>query len=172
MRVQLSDSLSLPMYLSTSTVLFFLLIKTLLVSLFSYLWESFFYKAKEPGPCLTARMWCSSCFDPTSICFKRLSIASMLDQSHVPFHNHPFPLLQCVLWCVLSRVQHSATPWTAACQAPLSMGFSQQEYWSGLPLSLPSELPYPGINPASPALTDRFLTTVPLGKTPIVSSFE
>ena len=45
-----------------------------------------------------------------------------------------------------------ATPWTVACQAPLSMGFSRQEYWSGLPLPSPGELPDPGIKPKSPAL--------------------
>ena len=38
---------------------------------------------------------------------------------------------------LLSRVRHFATPWTAAYQAPLSMGFSRQEYWSGLPLPSP-----------------------------------
>ena len=44
------------------------------------------------------------------------------------------------------------TPWTVACQAPLSMGFSRQEYWSGLPFPSPGDLPDPGIEPASPAL--------------------
>ena len=44
------------------------------------------------------------------------------------------------------------TPWTVAHQAPLSMGFPRQEYWSGLPSSSPWDLPNPGIEPASPAL--------------------
>ena len=44
-----------------------------------------------------------------------------------------------------------ATPWTTACQAPPSMGFSRQEYWSGLPLPSPGDLPDPGIEPRSPA---------------------
>ena len=44
------------------------------------------------------------------------------------------------------------TPWTVAGQAPLSMGFSRQEYWSGLPLPFPGDLPNPGIKPRSPAL--------------------
>ena len=44
-----------------------------------------------------------------------------------------------------------ATPWTVASQAPLSMGFSRQEYWSGLPFPLPGDLPDPGIEPVSPA---------------------
>ena len=44
-----------------------------------------------------------------------------------------------------------ATPWTVACQAPLSVGFSKQESWSGLPFSSPGDLPDPGIKPGSPA---------------------
>ena len=56
------------------------------------------------------------------------------------------------------------TPWTAARQAPLSMDFSRQEYWSGLPFLPPGHLPYPGIEPASPALAGRFFTTQPPGK--------
>ena len=52
---------------------------------------------------------------------------------------------------LLSRVQLFATPWTVAYQAPLSMGFSRQEYWSGLPFPSP-DLPNPGIEPGSPAL--------------------
>jgi len=53
---------------------------------------------------------------------------------------------------VLSHVQIFATPWTVAYQAPLSMGFSRQEYWSGLPFPSPGDLPDPGIEPRSPAL--------------------
>ena len=45
-----------------------------------------------------------------------------------------------------------ATPWTVARQAPLSMGFSRQEHWSGLPCPSPGELPDPGVEPTSPAL--------------------
>ena len=44
------------------------------------------------------------------------------------------------------------TPWTVAPQAPLSLGFSKQEYWSGLPFPSPGDLPDPGIEPESPAL--------------------
>ena len=47
----------------------------------------------------------------------------------------------------LSHVRLFATPWTVARQAPLSMGFSRQEYWSGLPCPPPGDLPYPGIEP-------------------------
>ena len=49
----------------------------------------------------------------------------------------------------LSHVQLFATPWTVVCQAPLSMGFSRQEYWSGLPYPPPGDLPNPGIEPTS-----------------------
>ena len=52
----------------------------------------------------------------------------------------------------LSRVRLFATPWTVAYQVPLSMGFSKQEYWSGLPFPSPGDLPDPGIEPASPEL--------------------
>ena len=67
-------------------------------------------------------------------------------------------------YCVaqsLSRIQLFATPWTVARQAPLSMGFPRQEYWSGLPC------PPPGIEPVSlvsPALAGRFFTTELSGK--------
>ena len=51
-----------------------------------------------------------------------------------------------------SVVSDSATPWTVACQVPLSMGFSKQEYCSGLTFPSPGNLPYPKIKPGSPAL--------------------
>ena len=63
----------------------------------------------------------------------------------------------------LSLVWLFATPWTIAHQAPLSMGFSRQEYWSGLPCPSPGDLPDPGINPSSPALAGGFFTAEPPG---------
>ena len=63
-----------------------------------------------------------------------------------------------------SHVQLFATPWTIACQAPLSMGFSRQEYWSGLPSPPPEDLPNPGIKPVSPAMAGGFLPLAPRGK--------
>ena len=57
----------------------------------------------------------------------------------------------CVHAPVTSAVSNSVTPWSAARQAPLSMGFSRQEYWSGLPCPPPGDLPDPGIEPRSPA---------------------
>ena len=53
-----------------------------------------------------------------------------------------------------------ATSWTVACQAPLSMGFPRQEYWSGLPFPSPGDLPDPAIEPGSPALQANSLLTV------------
>ena len=74
----------------------------------------------------------------------------------------------CVWTQLLSCVWLFATPWTAACQAPLSMKFSRQEYWSGkLPLPIPGDLPNPGIKPTVlvlPAIASGFFTTVPPGK--------
>ena len=60
--------------------------------------------------------------------------------------------MQLCLCESLSRVQLFVTPWTVAHQASLSMGFSRQEYWSGLPFPSPEDLPDPGIEPWSPAL--------------------
>ena len=64
----------------------------------------------------------------------------------------------------LSRVRLFATPWTVAHHAPLSMGFSRQEYWSGLLFPSPEDLPNPGIKPGSPALQADALTSEPPGK--------
>ena len=67
-------------------------------------------------------------------------------------------MLLYVLSC-FSRVQLLVTPWTVARQAPLSMGFSRQEYWSELPFPSPGDLPNPGIEPmflTSPALAGQF----------------
>ena len=61
-----------------------------------------------------------------------------------------------------NRVQFCVAPWTAARQAPLSMGFSRQEYWSELLCCPPEDLPDPGIKPlslVSPALAGKFFTT-------------
>ena len=64
----------------------------------------------------------------------------------------------------LSRVPLSATPWTVARQAPPSMGFSGQEYWSGVPFPSPRDLPNPGIEPGSPAWRADALSSEPPGK--------
>ena len=59
----------------------------------------------------------------------------------------------------LRHVQLFAIPWTVANQVPLSMGFSRQEYWSGLSCAPPGNLPNPEIEPTSPALAGGFFTT-------------
>ena len=67
--------------------------------------------------------------------------------------------LSRVLWTRLFAIL-----WTIAHQAPPSMGFSRQEYWSGLPFPSPGDLPDPGIKPRSPALQADTLTSDPPGK--------
>ena len=64
----------------------------------------------------------------------------------------------------VSRAQLFATPWAVAYQVPPSMGFSRQEYWSGLPFPPPGDLPDPGIEPRSLALQADTLPSEPLGK--------
>ena len=66
-------------------------------------------------------------------------------------------------YCMLSHVRLFETPWTVACQTPLSMGFPRQEYWSRLPFSSPRDLPDPEMEPMSPvapALADDSLPLV------------
>ena len=65
---------------------------------------------------------------------------------------------------LLSHVQLFGTPWTGARQAPLSMGFPRQEYWSGLPFPSPGDLPDPGMEPESPELQADSLPSEPAGK--------
>ena len=100
--------------------------------------------------------WCAS------------SYACML--SHVRLSSILYIFL-CFMVCILICVHAQScltlcNPVTVAHQAPLSMGISRQEYWSGLPFPPPEDLPDPGIkpvSPASPALAGRFFTTEPLG---------
>ena len=63
--------------------------------------------------------------------------------------DHQMLLVLCAL-CSLSHVQLCMTPWTAACQAPLSVEFPRQEFWSELPFPSPEDLPDPRIEPVSP----------------------
>ena len=65
---------------------------------------------------------------------------------------------------LLSHIRLFETSLTGACQAPLSMEFSRQEHWSGLPFPVPGNLPDPEIELMSPALAGRFFTTLPPGK--------
>ena len=79
------------------------------------------------------------------------------------FIKKVFGMLRAVLSC-FGHVQLLEIPWTIAHQAPLSMGLSQQEYWSGLTFPSPGDLPNPGIKPASPALQADSFTAEPSGK--------
>ena len=73
-------------------------------------------------------------------------------------------IILCTCAQSLNSVRLFVTPWTIACQASLSMGFSRQEYWSGEPFSSPGDLPNPGIEPESPALQADTLPSQPPGK--------
>ena len=70
-------------------------------------------------------------------------------------------------YCIVQLLSHIwlfKPTWTIALQAPLSMGISREEYWSGLPFPSPWGLPGPGVKPVPPALRDGFFTTEPPGK--------
>ena len=67
-------------------------------------------------------------------------------------HSKAFSLQNISFSLVAKLCPTLATPWTVACQAPLSMGFSRQEYWSGLPFPSPGDLAHPGTEPTSPTL--------------------
>ena len=70
--------------------------------------------------------------------------------------------------CTLRHIQLFVTPQTVACQAPLSLGFSRQKYWSGLPFPPPGYLPDPGIKPTPPTLANGFFTTEPPEKPHVI----
>ena len=75
-----------------------------------------------------------------------------------PFIFFPGSLLCCC--CLVAKLRPSFTsPWAVSCQAPLSMGFPRQEYWSGLPFPSPGDTPNPGIKLSSPVLPGGFFTT-------------
>ena len=69
-----------------------------------------------------------------------------------------------VCYCFVAKLCLTVILWTVACQAPLSMRFPKQEYWSELPFPPPRDLPNPEIEPRSPVLAGRFFTTKPPGK--------
>ena len=93
------------------------------------------------------------CFshEPTDSVLSTLGVISYLLQNHLEVKS-------------LSHVWLFVTPWTVAHQAPPSLEFSRQEYWSGLPLPSPGDLPDPGIELGSPALQADTLPSEPPGK--------
>ena len=88
---------------------------------------------------------------------KPVSPAPQVDSLPLSHQGSPAIGVCCVLVTKLSPTL--ATPRTVACQAPLSMGFTRQEYWSGFPFPSPGDLPDPGIEPRSPALQADSLPT-------------
>ena len=107
----------------------------------------------------------------------KLSLLKFIDKPGVCYCWDMNPIGLCVCVCVCARVYiHAvvvrspscvslfATPRTAAFQGSLSMGFSRQEYWSGLSLPSPRDLPNPGIKPRSPAFHTDSLPSEPQGK--------
>ena len=101
-------------------------------------------------------------FDFLSQCVNQLG---KLARSSKACDTHQIQEILSLMWVVLSHFSHVrlfAILWTVACQAPLSVGLSRQEYWSGLPFPSPEDLPNPEIEPMSlksPALPGRFFTT-------------
>ena len=83
---------------------------------------------------------------------------------NLPVNLFPYSRFHVVCAQALSRVRLFVTPWTVARQAPLSMEFSQQEYWTGLPCLSPGDLPNLGIEPRSLALQADSLPSEPSGK--------
>ena len=111
-------------------------------------------------PCLSpSPRACSNSCPSSQWCHPTIS------SSVVPFFPNESVLhIRWPKYCHFSHVQLCVTIWTAACQAPLSMRFSRQEYWSELPLPSPGDLPNPGIELTSPALVGRFFFSEPPGK--------
>ena len=107
--------------------------------------------------------WEDACL-PCSVTWTGVGSDSAVDSGGwLPERRKEF-LSPAACGCVscFSRVWLFAAPWTVALQAPLSMGFSRQECWSGLPCPPPGDLPHPGIEPMSllsPSLAGRFFTT-------------
>ena len=126
---------------------------------------------------LFATPWTVACQAPLSMGFSRQGYWSGLAFSPLGDLPNPGTEPACPSWMgkcfttdppeeglLLSHVRLFATPWTVACQAPLSTGFSRQEYWNGLPFPSPGNLPDPGIEPASPAWQEDSLPPAPPGK--------
>ena len=93
--------------------------------------------------------------------FSRQSDSGSNASLPVTLNKVPYLLLLLLLFSHYVMSNSFVTSWTGAHQTPLSMGFSRQEYWSGLLFPSPGDLPNPGIEPASPAFAGRFFTTEP-----------
>ena len=123
-----------------------------------------------PTPAVHPPEWCSLYWNSTGLCdYQHMErrkkrplwplVTKDLKSPNGDFHFAPLPL--CLLLLLLSLCNSFVTPWAIAHQATLSMGFPRQEYWSGLPCLPPGDLPYPRIEPVSPALAGGFFTAEP-----------
>ena len=129
------------------------------------LWETVFHAVSlASGATGNSRCsWTSGCIAPVSPSLVFLCIPMSL-----LLKEHQSSLIVLCLSC-FSHVRLFAALWTVARQVPLSMRFSRQEYWSGLPYPPPGNLPNPGIEPESlrsPALAGSFFTTSATGEAP------
>ena len=113
-------------------------------------------------------MWNSSIYQDDNFFFKRIKVSSSSEKSLSIHEKSCYPFLmtprQRFEGFALGHTNSLATPWTVAHQAPLSLGFPRQEYWSGLPFPLSGDLPNQGIEPGSSALAEGFLSTELSGK--------
>ena len=106
-------------------------------------------------------------FAETWIQLEIIMLSELSQKEKEKYHMISLMLCCAVLCLVAQSFPTLCEPVGLACQVPLSMGFSRQQYWSGLPCLLPGNLPNPEIEPASPAspsLAGRFFTTEPPGK--------
>ena len=87
-----------------------------------------------------------------------------IGSDNILFQSYKFYACVIVCVCVFSCVQLFVTPWTVDHQVPLSMEFSRQAHWTGLPFPSPGDLPNPGTEPRSPTLQADSLPSEPLGK--------
>ena len=122
----------------------------------------FMYRALLPAPALSH----TQCYlELITLFLLAFILLSPKAKTAYPYHTRILKILKispCMHAKLLSRVHLFATPWTVACQVPLSMRFSRQEYWSGLSCPPPGDLPDPGIEPVSIMfyeLAGRFFTT-------------
>ena len=116
---------------------------------------------------ILSHVWLCDCMDcsPPGSSVHAILQTRVLEWVAIPFsRGSSWPRKVKVKVNSLSRVWLFATPWTVAHQAPPSMGFSRQEYWSGLPFPSPRDRPDPGIEPRSPSLQADPLPYEPPGK--------
>ena len=137
-----------------------------------------FYSAQGVSPALPSSWWKKTGNYEESLHWQMLGLAAVAAEGVSVKSGWFDSEIQCFLISVRTAVSHSicvcvhacsvvsdsVTPWTVACQALMSMGFSRQEYLSGLPFPSPGNLPQPGTEPMFPALAGRFFTSEPPGK--------